>query len=139
MGHDWSYWGQGKHEVDIYFVRGIDDSASHPEMPVEQVRVTSSRFHTANWVHPGSALATVEWLFPCAVSVKHEKGTPYYGNVALLDDVRRGSAFEFVVRGGKLADSAACTAIIIHPSGHGVLQEYASLYQVSPNGGLTKS
>lgn len=114
MGHFWNVWkGRSGRQLDVYTVRGENDSAAHPEQLVRQVRVESPSFHTTDGIKVGTPLASIHSKFS---ELKLSKPT-----VRLLDCTQTGIAFELK------KDSHSqwrCSAIIIHAKNKGVLDEY---------------
>ncbi len=68
---------------------------------IDEIRVTSSKFHTRGGLRTGSTLAAVRRQFPHLRPLRWE---PH-----LYDDARRGIAFEFA--------GTRCTAITVYPPG----------------------
>jgi len=114
MGRKWLIWkGKTGHELDVYTARGEGDSATHPEQFVRQVRIESPTFHTPDGIRVGSTLASIH--------LKLSEAKLRDQNLRLFDSPERGIAFEM------RRDSRSnwrCSAIVIHPKGNGVLEEY---------------
>ena len=117
MGHDWIMW---KHylggELDVYAVRGADDSARQPDMTIEQIRTTSPSIRTKNGIGVGSTTTEIRRKFKDAAYLKLDSVSPK--DIVVWDDVKMGIAFEF--DHGK----DRCTAILVHPKGQGVAEVY---------------
>ena len=114
MGHFWNAWkAKAGRELNVYTVRGENDSAAHPEQFVRQVRVESPSFHTADGVKVGTPLDSIHRKFS---ELKLIKPT-----LRLLDCTQDGIAFELKKDSH---NQWRCSAIIIHPKNRGVLEEY---------------
>ena len=115
MGHFWNAWkGKFRRQLDVYTVRGVNDSAAHPEQFVRQVRVESPSFHTADGIKVGSPNASIHRKFS---EMKLTKPT-----LRLLDCIHDGIAFELKKDTHR---QWRCSAIIIHPKNRSVLDEYS--------------
>jgi hypothetical protein len=111
MGHSWCIFaGRHGHELDLYTVRGENDSAAHPEDFIRQVRITSPSFHLANGIRVGVSLSLLRRSIPHLVLAKQK------GPITLFDSEKSGVAFE--IQNGR------CAAILVHPKDSGVLREY---------------
>jgi hypothetical protein len=118
MGRFWYFWpGSRGTELDIYDIRGEQDSAAHPQNFIRQVRVTSSAFHTKDGLHVGSSLRSISQTDP------HLSLTLSTSKIRLYDDVRNGISFEFATSGSSHS-AWRCVAIVIHPKNVGVFDEY---------------
>ena len=114
MGRTWLIWkGKSGHELDVYTQRGEDDSAEHPKQFVRQVRTESPSFHTHDGVKVGSPLSSIHWKLT-EVKIPDR-------SLRLLDSQQKGIAFEVKK---DIQGQWHCSAIVIHPENHGVLDEY---------------
>lgn len=109
-----------------------DESGRHDY--VEQVRVTSPWFVTPQGIHVGSRLSAVLAAFPQARPVPSDASPPVHQHLALYDDRKRGITFEFANGRRGVAPAVSCRAIVIHPKGHGVLDEYYPWYMADEEG-----
>lgn len=108
MGHIWLVWRGAKGgELDVYTVRGADDSASNPQAFVRQIRVTSTSFHTSRDLRVGMPLAEV------AKRDRAAKRVHLSSTACVYDDERSGIAFEF--RRSAEKGDWRCFAITVHP------------------------
>lgn len=115
MGHIWTIWpGNNGHELDVYTVRGPENSASLPQNFVRQIRLTSPAFHTENGLHVGVGLERFNRFINPQSLIENT------GKRRLYDDSSNGIAYEFAPRG----KGWVCSAITIHPRGKGVQNEY---------------
>jgi len=110
MGHVWNrFQAVGKGEIDIYTVRGANDSAATPEALIDEIRVTSRTYATRQRVKVGSSQSRIRRAY----RIKQVSGAKGFN---LYDDVADGIAFEFKGR--------RCSAIIVHPKNQRVDQIY---------------
>jgi len=99
----------------VYAVRDDTGSGGLKEK-IEQVWTSSSVFVTSSGVRVGDGLNKVKRAY-LSIALVDGAGGP----ASLYDDKRDGIAFEF--RGTK------CTAIIVHPGGQGVADEYMHIWE----------
>ncbi len=114
MGHSWIVWsGKSGHELDVYTVRGPHDSSAHPEQFVRQIRIESPSFHTAGGLRVGAPLESIgQGLTEAKIPSK---------TIRLFDNRKTGIAFEMRLNA---KGRWRCFAILVHPKGRGVLEEY---------------
>jgi len=99
---------------DTLYIHGINNSVEDGLNPmngmsINEIRVTSRRFHTINGVSTASTLAQVRRHFPDA--------RPVSGAPNLYDDRRHGIAFEFAQ---PVLPSSRCIGVsVIKPLPHG--------------------
>lgn len=114
MGRSWIvYKGKSGHELDVYTVRGVNDSAAHPEQFVRQVRVDSPLFHMKDGTKVGSLLEAIHLALSHTMTSKSGLG--------LWDCQAGGIAFE-VKRDPH--GRWRCSAIVIHEKGKSILNAY---------------
>ena len=103
---------------------------------VSEIAVTNPYFRTRENIGPGSTLQSVETAFPGAFPLRTMQlsAGKNSNKIALLDDKRRGIAFEFPVIDGRLESNARCRAVTVHPKG----QVGSNLYGPSSTGGLVR-
>ena len=108
MQRSWSTWiGTAGGRLDVFIVNDRAGTATE-RRTVHVVRATSSRFHLANGLHPGSATKSLRRAYPAAKRTGEYRTAS--GRVAFWDDVRKGLAWEAAPNGRVLA-------LIVHPSG----------------------
>ena len=135
MGHYVEVWKS--HDGNTVAVASAFDNRGGLTSPILEVVVSSPYFKDRQGIGPGSSLSEVEQAYPSARAIKHAQRTAYIGKIALLDDKADGIAFQFPVAGGQLSRNAHCSAVAIHAKGKGVLELYAPLYVVDPNGAIS--
>jgi hypothetical protein len=124
MGKAWGTWyGKGtdslQHQLSIYSTRDTLDGQE--TMLVQQVRVTSPSFVTANGIHTGSLISEIRQFFPGISAVGYYPDQQQQ-RVYIYDDAAQGIAFDIA-----LPDST-CTAIAVHRKGENVAATYLPLH-----------
>ncbi len=112
---------------------GVRDGSGRHDY-VEQVRVTSPWFVTPQGIHVGSRLSAVLAAFPQARPVPSDASPPVHQRIALYDDRKQGITFEFANGRRVGSPPSLCRAIVIHPKGQGVLDEYYPWYMADEKG-----
>jgi hypothetical protein len=121
MGRAWSSWvGTSGHVVDIYTVRGTDDSAAHPANFVRQIQVNSPTFHTAHGVHVGESFTEI------SRRVANLALANTNGAMRLYDSVKAGLAIE--------TQSGKCIAILVHAPNAAIRHQYIPFATMPDNG-----
>lgn len=106
---------------DTLYIHGINNSVEDDLKPtggtsLNEIRVTSRRFHTANGISTASTLAQVRRRFPDARR-RFPDARPMGGAPNLYDDKRHGIAFEFAQ---PVLPSSRCIGVsVIKPLPHG--------------------
>ena len=122
MGKAWLTWygkkrdeHNNKTELDIYTAY---KDTSMREKTVQQIRTTSSYFHTENDIHVYGSLSEVRKAFPQMHKVKQSAEDEK--KMLVFDDVQNGIAFEFENETGQ----KMCTGIFVHGKGKKVTDVY---------------
>lgn len=127
MGHVWEFrtfsdtsggFAARPYELDVYGVRDTTEN-----LVVKQVRVTSPRYRTASGISTESTLADIRKAYPGIRVVETTHAPGHDDAIDVYDLKTEGIAFE-VQRGTGDPVSASCVAIIVHPHGSGVNEEY---------------
>jgi hypothetical protein len=101
-------WISGKApEVNTLFIHtvanGVIDAKPAEGMTIDEIRITSTAFHTPEGIKCGSTLAEIRKVFPDLKPVEDSAGT-------VLQDAAHGAAFEFT---GPPTDDSPCIAITV--------------------------
>lgn len=128
MGKAWNFWySKGKdNKVDSARYLAVYTALDSTDtVHIQQVRVNSSSYKTANGVKVGSALANVRLNYPGIrqVAVYVSKTNPRK-RLTIYDDIKKGIAFEIGTSSGL---SPSCTAITVHTPGDQVTDVYLAL------------
>ena len=123
MGHTWRAFrsSDGSHSLEVYMVR--DDPGLITT--IRQIRIASPYFHTSQGIHTGDSLSHILKAFPGVKLISRYTYTSK--RVDVYDDRKRGIAFEF--KPATTTSNEQCTAILIHPRGKSVTEEYMSEYK----------
>jgi len=112
---------------DTFFVHTTSNGATDVQpadgVTIDLIRTTSTRFKTADGIGAGSTLEQIRKSFPDA--------TPVDGTPTILDDAKRGIAFEF---SNAPTDQSACIAVMVHTPGQGNLATQQEVAEVLENG-----
>ena len=127
MGHFWGTWysrdkDKRRTELDVYSVRVGDGSRTL----VEQVRVTSPYFRTAEGVGTVSTLAQIRRAFPALRAVSLHAPSGERSRTVMYDDRMRGIAFEFARSSRHVTSDVRCMAVLVHPRGKSATDEYSA-------------
>jgi hypothetical protein len=122
----WKWFKPGG-RFDTFFVHttsnGATDAQPSDGVTIDLIRTTATRFKTADGVSAGSTLEQIRKSFPDA--------TPVDGTPTILDDVKRGIAFEF---SSAPTDQSPCVAVMVHIPGQGDLATQQQVAEVMENG-----
>jgi len=123
MGRTWTTYksNNGSHSLSVYTTRDGTGLIT----TICQVRIDSPYFHTSQGVHAGDNLLRILRVFPHARLAS--RFTASNKRVDLYDDKKNGIAFEF--KPAADASQERCIAILIHPHGKSVTEEYSSEYE----------
>ncbi|WP_146171781.1 hypothetical protein [Flavobacterium magnum] len=122
MGKAWMTWYGKKtdsmrDELNIYTTYKDNELK---EKVVRQIRVTSAEFKTKNGISTESAFAEIMQAYPRLQTVAKYDNSDTKIETTIYDDVASGIAFEINNPFGK----SRCAAIIVHPKGKKVTDEY---------------
>lgn len=125
MGKAWLTWKGKKDEhnnqTELKIYTSYKDSTMR-EKTIQQIRTTSSAFHTKGNNHVYSSLNTIKEEFP------HLKKSATYKEdgreFTIYDDADQGIAFEIVNANGQMI----CTGIIVHEKKKKVTDVYITLH-----------
>jgi hypothetical protein len=122
----WKWFKPGG-RFDTFFVHTVNNGAVDAQpsdgVTIDLIRTTATRFKTADGIAAGSTLEQIRKSFPEVAPVE---GTP-----TILDDVKRGVAFEF---SEAPTGQSICIAIMVHPPGHSDLATQEQVAEVLENG-----
>ena len=118
LDHFWDTWFANSNKktgdtLEIYSVR----TPSGDEILVNQIRLTSPWFATANGILPRSSLALIRRRFPLATALAYYQAKS--DRIDVYDDVKSGISFEVSHKTKK------CIAITIHKKNKKVTDIYA--------------
>lgn len=117
LGHYIDRYRASRHDkCDTLRVYAVRDQDGGLHEIIKQVWTSSRIFATSSGVRVGDGMNKVKRAYP-SIALADGAGGP----ASLYDDRRDGIAFEF--RGTK------CTAIIVHPRGEGVADEYMHVWE----------
>ncbi|PSR54422.1 hypothetical protein AHMF7605_13330 [Adhaeribacter arboris] len=108
-----------RHQTTIYFTTnmGAPDEASR----VNQIRVTSPYFRTADSVQVGSNWAFIQQKYPEAIKAAAYKLPNKQSKITICDAIAAGIAFE-------IDEQGRCVAITIHQPQHDIRDSYLPLF-----------
>jgi hypothetical protein len=122
----WKWFKPGG-RFDTFFVHTVNNGATDAQPPdgvtIDLIRTTATRFKTADGIAAGSTLEQIRKGFPEVAPVD---GTP-----TILDDVKRGIAFEF---SDAPTNQSICIAVMVHPPGQSNLATQQQVAEVLENG-----
>jgi hypothetical protein len=122
----WKWFKPGG-RFDTFFVHTTNNGATDVQpsdgVTIDLIRTTATRFKTADGIAAGSTLEQIRKSFPDAAPVD---GTP-----TILDDVKRGIAFEF---SNPPTDQAPCIAVMVHTPGQENSATQQQVAEVMTNG-----
>ena len=122
----WKWFKPGG-RFDTFFVHTVNNGATDAQpsdgVTIDLIRTTATRFKTADGIAAGSTLEQIRKSFPDAAPVD---GTP-----TVLDDVKRGIAFEF---SEAPSNQSICIAVMIHTPGQSHFATQQQVAEVLENG-----
>jgi hypothetical protein len=122
----WKWFKPGG-RFDTFFVHTVNNGAIDTQpsdgVTIDLIRTTATRFKTADGIAAGSTLEQIRKSFPDAAPVE---GTP-----TILDDVKRGIAFEF---SEAPTNQSICIAVMVHANGQSDLATQEQVAEVLENG-----
>ena len=122
----WKWFKPGG-RFDTFFVHTVSNGATDAQpsegVTIDFIRTTATRFKTADGIAAGSTLEQIRQSFPGAAPVD---GTP-----TILDDVKRGIAFEF---SDAPSNHSVCIAVMVHTPGQSNLATEQQVAEVLENG-----
>jgi hypothetical protein len=120
-------WFKPGGRFDTFFVHTVSNGATDAQpsdgVTIDLIRTTALRFKTADGVAAGSTLEQIRKSFPDAA--------PVDGRPMILDDVKRGIAFEF---SNAPTDQSPCIAVMVHTPGQGNFSTQQQVAEVLENG-----
>ena len=122
----WKWFKPGG-RFDTFFVHTVNNGATDAQpadgVTIDLIRTTAARFKTADGIGAGSTWEQIRKDFPDAAPVD---GTP-----TILDDVKRGIAFEF---SDAPSNQSICVAVMVHSPGQSNLANQQQVAEVLENG-----
>jgi hypothetical protein len=122
----WKWFKPGG-RFDTFFVHTVNNGATDAQpsdgVTIDLIRTTAIRFKTADGIAAGSTLEQIRKSFPDAAPVD---GTP-----TVLDDVKRGIAFEF---SEAPSNQSICIAVMVHTPGQSNFATQQQVAEVLKNG-----
>jgi hypothetical protein len=112
---------------DLFFVHTVNNGATDAQpadgVTIDLIRATSARFKTAAGIGVGSTLEQIRKSFPDL--------TPVDDVPTILDDVKRGIAFEF---SAAPTNQSICIAVMVHPPGESNVATQQQVAELLENG-----
>jgi hypothetical protein len=122
----WKWFKPGG-RFDTLFVHTVSNGATDAQpsdgVTIDLIRTTATRFKTADGIAAGSTLEQIHKSFPDAA--------PADGTPTILDDVKRGIAFEF---SDAPSNQSICIAVMVHTSGQSHIATQQQVAEVMENG-----
>jgi hypothetical protein len=122
----WKWFKPGG-RFDTFFVHTVNNGATDAQpsdgVTIDLIRTTATRFKTADGIAAGSTLEQIRKSFPDAA--------PADGTPTVLDDVKRGIAFEF---SEAPTNQSICIAIMVHTPGQSNFATQQQVAEVLENG-----
>jgi hypothetical protein len=122
----WKWFRPGG-RFDTFFVHTVNNGATDAQpsdgVTIDLIRTTATRFKTADGIAAGSTLEQIRKSFPDAA--------PADGTPTVLDDVKRGIAFEF---SEAPTNQSICIAVMVHTPGQGNFATQQQVAEVLENG-----
>ena len=122
----WKWFRPGG-RFDTFFVHTVNNGATDAQpsdgVTIDLIRTTATRFKTADGIAAGSTLQQIRKSFPDAA--------PADGTPTVLDDVKRGIAFEF---SEAPTNQSICIAIMVHTPGQSNFATQQQVAEVLENG-----
>ena len=120
-------WSKPGGRFDTCFVHTVNNGAADAQpsdgVTIDLIRTTATRFKTADGIAAGSTLQQIRKSFPDAA--------PADGTPTVLDDVKRGIAFEF---SEAPTNQSICIAIMVHTPGQSNFATQQQVAEVLENG-----
>jgi hypothetical protein len=120
-------WFKPGGRFDTFFVHTVSNGATDAQpsdgVTIDLIRTTALRFKTADGVAAGSTLEQIRKSFPDAA--------PVDGRPMILDDVKRGIAFEF---SNAPTDQSPCIAVMVHTPDQSNFATQQQVAEVLENG-----
>jgi hypothetical protein len=113
---------------DFFFVHTVNNGAIDGAQPadgltIDLIRATAPRLKTAEGIGPGSTLEQIRKSFPDIA--------PVDGLPTILDDVKRGIAFEF---SETPTNQSTCIAVMVHTPGQSNVATQQQVAELLENG-----
>jgi hypothetical protein len=122
----WKWFKPGG-RFDTFFVHTVNNGATDAQpsdgVTIDLIRTTATRFKTADGIAAGSTLEQIRKSFPDAA--------PADGMPTVLDDVKRGIAFEF---SEAPTNQSICIAVMVHTPGQSNFATQQQVAEVLGNG-----
>jgi hypothetical protein len=122
----WKWFKPGG-RFDTFFVHTVNNGATDAQpsdgVTIDLIRTTATRFKTADGIAAGSTLEQIRKSFPDAA--------PADGTPSVLDDVKRGIAFEF---SEAPTNQSICIAVMVHTPGQSNFATQQQVAEVLVNG-----
>jgi len=122
----WKWFKPGG-RFDTFFVHTVNNGATDAQpsdgVTIDLIRTTATRFKTADGIAAGSTLEQIRKSFPDAA--------PADGTPTVLDDVKRGIAFEF---SEAPTNQSICIAVMVHTPGQSNFATQQQVAEVLENG-----
>jgi hypothetical protein len=122
----WKWFKPGG-RFDTFFVHTVNNGATDAQpsdgVTIDLIRTTATRFKTADGIAAGSTLEQIRKSFPDAA--------PADGTPTVLDDVKRGIAFEF---SEAQTNQSICIAVMVHTPGQSNFATQQQVAEVLGNG-----
>jgi hypothetical protein len=122
----WKWFKPGG-RFDTFFVHTVNNGATDAQpsdgVTIDLIRTTATRFKTADGIAAGSTLEQIRKSFPDAA--------PADDTPTVLDDVKRGIAFEF---SEAPTNQSICIAVMVHTPGQSNFATQQQVAEVLENG-----
>lgn len=122
----WKWFKPGG-RFDTFFVHTVSNGATDAQpsdgVTIDLIRTIATRFKTVDGIAAGSTLEQIRKSFPDAV--------PADGTPTILDDIKRGIAFEF---SDAPSNESTCIAIMVHTPGQSNFATQQQVAEVLENG-----